>query len=379
MTRTGGAISSLTAAIWTLTICAAVFTLQFAAPVLLPIVLSVLLFYTLDPIVSGLQRWHLPRSVGSAGVVLALVGVTGAGGYALWPQIEEVVAQVPAGVSELRRDLQRRSPTKSTFQRVQDAAKAIDAAAADASATARTPGVTRVEVQQSWRASDLLWTGGVSALGLTGQGLTILFLTIFLLNEGDSFKRKLIRHLDSSGSKRVTTEILDDIATQIESFIRVQIATSAGVAVATGLALWWIGVKQPAVWGLFAGIMNVVPYFGALIVSTVLGAVGLLQFGNIGGMVLVAGVALAITSIEGMLVTPHLISRASSLNHVAIFVALAFWSWAWGTPGLLLAVPLLMVCKAIADHVKGLEGVADFLGNGESAAALPPVEAEGTS
>jgi predicted PurR-regulated permease PerM len=76
----------------------------------------------------------------------------------------------------------------------------------------------------------------------------------------------------------------------------------------------------------------------------------------------VAGVALAITSFEGMLLTPHLLSRAAQLNHVAIFVAIAFWIWAWGVPGMLLAVPMLMVMKAIGDHVDGLEGMSQFLG-----------------
>ena len=55
-------------------------------------------------------------------------------------------------------------------------------------------------------------------------------------------------------------------------------------------------------------------------------------------------------------------SRAASLNHVALFLAIAFWSWAWGIPGMLLGVPILMALKAISDHVPGLEGVADFIG-----------------
>jgi predicted PurR-regulated permease PerM len=101
----------------------------------------------------------------------------------------------------------------------------------------------------------------------------------------------------------------------------------------------------------------------------VLGTVGLLQFGSIGGAALVAGVTLAITAVEGLILTPHLLSRAASLNHVAIFTAIAFWSWAWGTPGMLLAVPLLMVCKAICDHVHGLEAVADLLGTSDDSVA----------
>ena len=202
-------------------------------------------------------------------------------------------------------------------------------------------------------------------LTFAGQSLTVFFLTLFLLSEGDSFKRKFVRHLQSRGSQRVTVKILNDIAQQVSRFITVTTATSILVGLATGFALWWLGVRHPAVWGLFAGVMNIVPYFGPLAVTAVLSAVGLLQFGNVGGALLVGAVALTITSLEGMVLTPMLLSRAASLNHVAIFAAIAFWSWAWGAAGMLLAVPILMAFKAVCDHVDGLRAIADLLGTGD--------------
>ena len=220
----------------------------------------------------------------------------------------------------------------------------------------------RVEVQERWRVTDWLWAGSWGVVGLIGQSVTILFLTIFLLLEDDSFKRRLIRRIDGLGRQRITVQVLNDIATQIEGFIWVQVLTSALVAVVTGLVLWWLGMEQPAVWGLFAGVMNVVPYFGPLIVTVVLAAVGFLQFGTLSMAGSVAAVTLFITALEGLLLTPSLLSRAASLNHVALFLAIAFWSWAWGIPGMLLGVPILMALKAISDHVPGLEGVADFIG-----------------
>ena len=348
-------------------LAAAVFLLQFTASVLIPLVVSLLLFYALDPVVYRLARWHVPRPTAALLVMLALVAGIGAGGWALWPQIDQVVDDIPRGAAELRRELRTaRGGDKSTLQRVQEAAKAIDAAAAEAATPAtRTPGVTPVEVRQPTRTSDWLWSGGAGALTFAGQALTVFFLTIFLLSEGDSFKRKFVRHLQTRGKQRVTVTILNDIERQIVRFILVTVATSVFVGLATGLALWGLNVRQPAVWGLFAGVMNIVPYFGPLVVTAVLAAVGLLQFGNVSGAMLVGGVTLTITSIEGMVLTPHLISKAGALNHVAIFTALAFWSWAWGTPGMLLAVPMLMVVKAVCDHVEGLGAVADLLGTSD--------------
>lgn len=348
-----------------LAVCAVVWMLQLAAPVLLPIVLSVLLFYALDPIVDRLERWRVPRALASLAVVLGLVGALGAGVTVLGPEIESVVTKVPAGAAQLRATFRRQRVVQgdSTLEKVQAAAKALDSAVAAAGQPAiETPGVVRVEIQQPWRASDWLWAGGIGVLGFVGQGITVVFLTIFLLNEDDAFKRKLVQRMETRGSKRVTVRVLNNIAKQIERFIWVQALTSCGVAIGTGLALWYLGVQEPAVWGLFAGIMNVVPYFGPLVVTVVLAAVSFLQFGTFDMVVVVAGLALAITTFEGMVLTPHLLSRAASLNHVAIFLAIAFWSWVWGVPGMLLAVPMLMAAKAISDHVDGLEAVSQFIG-----------------
>ena len=348
-------------------VSAAVFLLQLTASVLIPLVVSLLLFYALDPVVNRLARWRIPRPSAALVVMLAFMGGIGAGGWVLWPQIDQVVDDIPAGAAELQRQLRAaRGSDKSTLQRVQEAAKAIDAAAAEAaSPPPRTPGVTPVEVRQPTRTSDWLWSGGVSMMTLAGQALTVFFLTIFLLSEGDSFKRKFVRHLQTRGSQRVTVTILNDIERQVGRFIAVSAGTSILVGVATGLSLLWLEVKHPAVWGLFAGVLNVVPYFGPLAATAVLSAVGLLQFGNVGGAFLVGAVTLTITSIEGMVLTPLLLSKAGSLNHVAIFTSIAFWSWAWGAAGMLLAVPILMAFKAVCDHVDSLRAVADLLGTSD--------------
>lgn len=358
---------ALTIGIAVVALAAAVFLLQLTASVLIPLVVSVLLFYALDPLVHRLGRWGLPRPSAALIVMLAFVGSIAAGGWVLWPQVEQVVNDIPSGADELRRELRgARGSDKSTLQKVQEAAKAIDAAAAEAaSPPPKTPGVTPVEVRQPTRPSDWLWTGGMGLLTLAGQTLTVFFLTLFLLSEGDSFKRKFVRHLQSRGSQRMTVTILNDIEKQVARFIVVTTGTSILVGVATGFALWAIDVRHPAVWGLFAGVMNVVPYFGPLVGTAVLSAVGLLQFGTLSGALLVGAVTLTITSLEGMVLTPHLLSKAASLNHVAIFTTIAFWSWAWGAAGMLLGVPILMAFKAVCDHVDGLKAVADLLGTSD--------------
>jgi predicted PurR-regulated permease PerM len=141
----------------------------------------------------------------------------------------------------------------------------------------------------------------------------------------------------------------------------VEIFTSCVVGVATGVALWWLGLQNAAVWGLIAGIFNSIPYFGPVIVTGALAVVAFLQFGALDTTAAIAGVALLITSLEGWVLTPALVGRTAQMNPVAVFAGLLFWSWMWGVWGTLLAVPMMMVLKAVCDHVEDLAPVADFL------------------
>jgi predicted PurR-regulated permease PerM len=198
---------------------------------------------------------------------------------------------------------------------------------------------------------------------LVGYLTMVGFLAYFLLVADDLFKRKLVKHAsDTLAGKKITVNVLEAIGRQIEHFVLVQIFTSVVVGVVTAVALWWIGLENAAVWGLMAGIFNSIPYFGPFIVSGALAVVAFLQFETLSSTLLVAGTALAITSLEGWLLTPLLLGRAAQMNRVAIFVGLLFWSWIWGIWGTLLAVPMMMVVKSVCDHVEDFKAVSDFLG-----------------
>jgi predicted PurR-regulated permease PerM len=111
-----------------------------------------------------------------------------------------------------------------------------------------------------------------------------------------------------------------------------------------------------------AGIFNSIPYYGPLLVTAGLALVGFLQFGTVGMTIAVAGVSLLITTLEGSLLTPMLMGRAASMNQVAVFVGLLFWSWVRGVWGMLLAVPMMMAIKVICDHVEPRQPVGHLLG-----------------
>jgi predicted PurR-regulated permease PerM len=242
---------------------------------------------------------------------------------------------------------------------VQLAADALQAAEKPA---ATPSGVQRVRIEDpGFQASALVWSGSMGLMSAANQLVMILFLTYFMLLSDQLFKKKLVEIVGTFSKKKLTVQVLTDIATQIEQFLVIQIATSGVVAVVTWGALWAMGLRQAALWGLLAGIFNSIPYYGPLLVTAGLATVGFLQFGTVGMTAAVAGVSLLITTLEGSLLTPMLMGRAPSMNQVAVFAGLLFWSWVWGIWGMLLAVPMMMVAKVVCDHVESLQPVAHLM------------------
>jgi predicted PurR-regulated permease PerM len=344
-----------------LAVALVVLLLRFMQPVLLPLVLGGLLFYALDPAVDWLQKLRVPRAIGAA-LMLSIV-VTGAAGltYALQGQARTVVDQLPAGARRLADFLQKVPGAESgALEKMEQAADALQGA----DKPPEVPGVVRVQVEEKpFRASTFVWSSSIGFLAAANQLIMVLFLTFFMLLSDKLFKRKLVEIVGTLSQKKVTVSVLEDIARNIEQFLMLQILTSLVVAVATGAALWALGLQQAALWGLLAGIFNSIPYYGPLLVTAGLSIVGFVQFGTIGMTSAVAGVSLVITTLEGMVLTPMLMSRASSMNQVAVFAGLLFWSWAWGIWGMLLAVPMMMVVKVICDHVEPLHPVGHLLGD----------------
>ena len=351
-----------------LTVIAAIATvlfLQYAQAVLIPIVLSTLIFYVLDPIVDRFEKIRIHRAIGAALILLTLVGGTGYALYELRDDALAVVEELPRAAQRARNTLRAgRTRAPTPIDKLQEAAKEIDKAAVEAAGPQeRDPaGIQRVQIVQPFRATDYLMWGSAGAVALGAQAIMILFLSYFLLVADDLYKRKLVKIVPTLAQKKITVQIVDEIGNQIERFMMVQVGTSLIVAAATTIALWWVGLNQAVVWGLMAGVLNSIPYFGPIVVSGGLTLVAYMQFGTIEMALWVAAIALVITTLEGWLLTPTLMGRAASINPAAIFIGIIFWSWVWGVWGLVLAVPMLMMAKAVCDRIEELQPIGELLG-----------------
>ena len=356
-------IRSLSLAV--LAVFASIFVLRWAQAVFIPFMLGLIFSYALSPMVNAMESRRVPRWLGAAILLLAIFGAAGTTAYSLSDQAVKLVDSLPTAAQKFRQAIQaRRVKSTSTLETVQKAATQIEQAAQESTSVAKS-GALRVVVEPArFNVTNYLWTGTLGLAALVGQVTVVVFLTYFLMVSGDTFRRKLIKLAGPNlSSKKITLQALDEITGQIQRYLQVQLLTSALVGVLTWLALWALKLENAAVWGVAAGIFNLVPYVGSLLTAVLSALVGFLQFGSVNMAMAVGGTSLAIHTVVGNLLTPWLTSRASRMNPVAVFVGLLAWGWLWGVWGLLLGIPILMIVKAVCDRVEDLKPVSEFLGS----------------
>jgi predicted PurR-regulated permease PerM len=345
---------------------ATVYALHWARAVCIPVLVGMLFSYALSPIVDWLQQRRVPRGVSAALLVLGLVSAMGLGAYSLSEQASKLVELLPQAAQKLNAVVRSaRGDGDNTFDAVQKAAARLEQAAAESTQSASVSrGVQRVLVEKPrFDIKDYFWSGTLGLLETLGQASMVALITFFLLSSGDHFRRKVVKLAGPTlHKKRITLQALNQIHDQIQRYMLVQLLTSVLVGLATWLVFAAIGLDNAAVWGVAAGLLDLVPYVGSVVIAGSSALIGFLQFGTLEMALLVSGSSLVIHSIESMLLTPWLASRASRMNPVAIFVGVLAWGWLWGIWGLLLGVPVLVVTKAVCDRTEGLKWLGELLG-----------------
>ncbi|MBC7683109.1 MAG: AI-2E family transporter [Ferruginibacter sp.] len=350
-----------------LALLASIYTLHWASAVFIPIMVGILSSYALSPVVDWFQARRVPRALSAALLLLGILGGVGALGYSLSDDASKLVEQLPAATQKLRNALRvLPGAPRNTLTTMQQAASQLEQAAEETSrAVPSGPGVQRVQiVKPRFDVRDYVWNGSLGIVGMLGQLGTVSLITFFLLASGDSFRRKLVKLTGPTLSrKKITLQALNQINEQIQRYMLVQLFTSVLVGVVTWLCFAALGLEQAAVWGIAAGVLNLVPYIGSVAIAAGSALVAFLQFGTLDQVLLVSGGSLVIHAIAGFLLTPWLTSRANQMNPVAVFVGMLAWGWLWGLWGLLLGVPILVAVKAVCDRIDDLKPVGEFLGS----------------
>lgn len=325
--------------------------LYFARPVVLPIVLACVAGMTLKPLIRWSSCCHLPAAFSAALVLCLLVSAIGIGFFQLGRPAVTWMNEAPQHMTELRQRVQKILPKIARFNK---AAAAVNDLGATEEEKKQTP---TVEVKDGRGTSSILnWTG--TLLAGVGETLVLLYL---LLASGDLFLQKLVHVMPTLRDKKKAVEISHEIQQNISNYLFSVLLINTGLGLVVSGGLYFLGVPNAAMWGMFAAVLNFVPYFGPVAGVIVLATVGLLTFDTLGKGLLPPAWYLLLHLVEANLITPVLLGRRFTLNPVVIFVSLIFWTWLWGVPGALLSVPILVSIKVVCDRIPALSHLSELL------------------
>ncbi len=175
-----------------------------------------------------------------------------------------------------------------------------------------------------------------NASGLFATGLLVLLAVIFMLLEAPAIPAKLKAafHLSESGEARLTR-----LLSNINRYMQIKSLTSLATALFVWLLLWSLGIDFAVLWAVLAFFLNFVPVVGNIVMMIPAVLLALVQIGPATALVVAFGYLLINTTI-GSVIEPRIMGKGLGISTLAVFIALLFWGWLFGTVGMFLAVPL---------------------------------------
>jgi predicted PurR-regulated permease PerM len=328
---------------------ATMYTLYLGRALAVAILGAVFINYLLSPAVRALARRRIPSALSAflllAGLALVVAGTTAA----LAVPAASWLAQAPRAVQKAHDGLE------TIRLRVR---KATAVAATLEKATRIEEPKTQVTLSGPSFGSRVFG----STTALLGAILTILLLSFFLLAPGDMFMAKLVQVLPTRQDKATALRISREIEQQVSRYIITITAVNLALGLATAFVMWGLGMPNPVLWGVLAGVLNFIPYIGGLVTMGIFALVSLATFDSVSRAMLPPVAFFLLNLVESNIVTPKVLERWLELNAVIGFVGVLLFFTLFGIAGALLAVPILVVLKILCDHVESLKPFAGFLG-----------------
>jgi predicted PurR-regulated permease PerM len=364
--------------------------LYFAREMLIPIVLAVLLSFVLAPLVRALGRLYVPRVAAVLLVVLLGFGVIIGIGAAMGRQASNLAANLPAYKATVSEKLDRLRGPGGLLDRLTGVVHELGAPATPGAAPAEgppgdAPGAESARESVS-RAATALGAGDPSRpvpveirspdptafelvqrlaepllAPLATFGIVVV-LVIFILLYREDLRDRMIRLAGARDLHR-TLAAMDDAAYRLSRYFLAQVGLNAGFGVFIGVGLWLIGIPNAPLWGALAGIMRFVPFIGAYIAAAFPMLLALAVDPGWTSVIWVLALFAVSEPLMGHGLEPWLFGHSTGLSPVAIIGAAAFWTWLWGSVGLLLAVPLTVCLVVLGRHVERLEFLEVMLGD----------------
>lgn len=317
--------------------------------VLVTLMFSILLAFVLEPVVSGLERIRLPRSVGAIVAILLLVGVTYGVSYFFYNRALDFAEQLPKYSQEIRGMLARVVRQKDALQQVGEKVLPQNQKARQA-----------VPVTVVSNESGLLTRN----LGAVMEAVVTLafvpFLVYFMLSWQEHARVQTVQlfPLESRTTAYVT---MGHITTMIRSFIAGNFAIGIFMAICSLVVFGFLKLPYFYFLGFISGFLSLIPYLGVILALAVpvTAGIGIL---SATGMIIVIVTVCGLHLISTYVLFPKFIGSRLQLNPLVVSIGLLIWGFLWGAMGLVLAIPMLGAIKIICDHVPNLRPIGAWMG-----------------
>ena len=329
---------------WILTAAA----LTFAKALFIPIFTAIILALIFTPLRRALEKFRLPAGVAAVLILAVMMSILSVLAFFLSGQVFSRLEALPE-LAQLAID--RVESILKPMETVIEATEQIDVLAAQAGpaeVVVQTPGFLSIVAETTPR--------------LLGQGIFTLALMMFLISSGDLFYEKLVQALPRVKDKRRSAELLKSIEERVSSYFFTITLINLGLGIIVGLVFWALGMPDPYFFGFLAFLLNYVPFVGAIMGVVISAMVALVTQDAILAVIMPPLAYTMLTAIEGQFLTPVLVGRTLRLNAVVVFLAVAVGAWMWSFMGMFLAIPILIIIKAISEEVVGLAPFGEFLG-----------------
>lgn len=327
-----------------------VFAMGYARHFLTPVVLAILLKMVFAPVQRGLDRIGLPPGISAGVIVGVLLASLAALVILLAAPVSDWAGRLPLLGMEIEAKL---SQLSWATEGMREAAAQMERIASGE----EDPEVQRVVIENTGDFTSL----AMSAPQVIAQLFFTLILLFFLLASGDMFYEKLVHVLPTFHDKRQAMRIARDVERKLSRYLSTITLINAGLGVAIGVAMWWLGMPNPLLFGVLGFALNYIPYLGALAGIVIVLVVGVVSLPEFLDAAVVALVYFLLTSIEGQFITPYLVGRRLRLNTVVVFTFVSLCAWLWSVVGMLIATPLLVTIRTFCEHIERLQPIGDFL------------------
>ena len=345
-TETGSRTISTSVTI--IAVVAAGTALFVAQEIFIPIALGLLFAALFRPIVHGLREARVPAPVTATLVVVGCLGLLGAGVFFLSRPVKTWVSEAPKTLSAARGKLEKlRRPIKQVSQAVQKAQEQVTGEKKPTEEKAQT---TTAPATTGAGLPPFVGRVFATTAGILGTLLQTLVIVFLVLATGDLFNRKLAEIMPRpvTGTAEQTIEKAEAV---VRRYLVVTALINLGQGVLVALAMWWIGIPTPPLWGVLTFFFEFLPYIGALFMVIALTVTGLAAFDSIGHVLLAPLAYTTISTIQNNAVSPFAYGSGLKLNPLAVLLAVLIGWFLWGVAGAFVAVPALAAVRIFAERL----------------------------